>query len=96
MFFFFFLILIPISESMALQLVKSLSVNTGDIRDMGLILRWKITWRQKWQPSPVFLSRESHGWRSLAGYSPHGRKESDLTERLDTHVGAELSPGIWM
>jgi len=25
-----------------------------------------------------------HGWRSLAGYSPWGRKESDMTERLST------------
>ena len=28
----------------------------------------KIPWRSKWQPSPVFLSGESHGQRSLAGY----------------------------
>ena len=28
----------------------------------------KISWRRKWQPTPVFLSRESHGQRSLAGY----------------------------
>ena len=30
----------------------------------------------------VFLPGESHGPRSLAGYSPWGRKESDKTERL--------------
>jgi len=30
----------------------------------------KIPWRRKWQPTPVFLSGESHGQRSLAGYSP--------------------------
>ena len=30
----------------------------------------------------VFLSRESHGQRSLVGYSSWGRKESDTTERL--------------
>ena len=30
----------------------------------------------------VFLPGESHGWRSLVGYSPRGRKESDTTERL--------------
>ena len=35
------------------------------------------------QPTPVFLPRESHGWRSLVGYSPWGRKESDTTERLN-------------
>ena len=31
---------------------------------------------------PVFLPGESHGQRSLAGYSPWGRKESDTTEQL--------------
>ena len=34
----------------------------------------KIPWRRKWQPTPVFLPGESHGQRSLAGYSPWGRK----------------------
>ena len=42
----------------------------------------KIPWRQKWQPTPVFLPGESHGQRSLAGYSPWGCKESDMTEWL--------------
>ena len=37
---------------------------------------------RKWQPIPVLLPGESHGWRSLVGYSPWGRKESDRTERL--------------
>ena len=39
-------------------------------------------WRRKWQPTPVLLPKESHGQRSLAGYSPWGRKESDMTERF--------------
>ena len=34
----------------------------------------KIPWRRQWQPSPVFLLEKSHGQRSLAGYSPCGRK----------------------
>ena len=42
----------------------------------------KIPWRREWQPTPVFLPGESHGQRSLVGYSPWGRKESDTTERL--------------
>ena len=42
-------------------------------------------WRRKCQPTPVFLPGESHGWRSLVGYSPRGRKESDTTERLHFH-----------
>ena len=40
----------------------------------------KIPWRRAWQPTPVFLPGESHGKRSLAIYSPSGRKESDTTE----------------
>ena len=34
----------------------------------------KIPWRRKWQPTPVFLPGESHGKRSLVGYSPQGCK----------------------
>ena len=30
----------------------------------------KISWRRKWQPTPVFLPGESCGQRSLEGYSP--------------------------
>ena len=40
----------------------------------------KIPWRREWQSTPVFLPGESHGQRSLGGYSPQGRKESDMTE----------------
>ena len=43
------------------------------------------TWRRRWQPTPVFLPGESHGRRSLVGYSPRGRKESDTTEQLHFH-----------
>ena len=39
-------------------------------------------WRRKWQPTPVLLPGKSHGRRSLVGYSPWGRKDSDTTERL--------------
>ena len=41
-------------------------------------------WRRKWLPTPVFLPGESHGQRSLAGYSPWGRKQSNTNERLTT------------
>ena len=53
---------------------KESSCNVGD---PGL-----IPWRRDWQPTPVFLPGESHGQRSLAGYSPWSGKESDITERL--------------
>ena len=42
----------------------------------------KISWRRKWQSTPVFLLGKSHRWRSLVGYSPWDRKELDMTEQL--------------
>ena len=57
----------------------------------------KIPWRRKQQPTPVFLPWESHGWRSLVGYSPWGHKELDTTERLQFHFqGISFSsPNSW-
>ena len=40
----------------------------------------KIPSSRKWLPAPVFLPGTSHGQRSLVGYSPWGRKESDTTD----------------
>ena len=40
----------------------------------------KIPWSRKRLPTPVFLPGKFHGQRSLVGYSPWGRKESDMTE----------------
>ena len=42
----------------------------------------KIPWRRGWLPTPVSLSGEFHGQRSLVGYSPRGLKELDMSERL--------------
>ena len=47
----------------------------------------EISWKRKWQAIPVFLPGELHGQRSLASYSPWGRKELDttwVTNTLDT------------
>ena len=41
--------------------------------------------RRHWHPTPVLLPGKSHGWRSLVGCSPWGRKESDATEQLHFH-----------
>ena len=48
----------------------------------------KISQRRLWQPTPVFLPGESHGQRSLAGYSPWGHKELDMTE-LTQHTSMQ-------
>ena len=45
----------------------------------------KIPWRRKWQSIPVFLPGKFHGQRSLAGCSPRGPKESDMTEYEHRH-----------
>ena len=50
----------------------------------------KIPWRRAWQPIPVFLPGESHGQRSLAGFSPWGHKEPDVTERLNNNSNNSL------
>ena len=46
----------------------------------------KIPWRKKWQPTPGFLPGESHGQRSLTGYSPRGHKELDMTKQMNTQA----------
>ena len=63
--------------SLVAQTVKRLSImqETGFNPWVG-----KIPWRRKWQSTPVLLPGKPHGQRSLVGYSPWGRKESDTTE----------------
>ena len=61
--------------------VKNLPTSTGRLKRPGFN-PWikKISWRRAWQPTPVFLPREPDGQRSLAGFSPQGHTESDITE----------------
>ena len=53
----------------------------------------KIHWRRKWQPTPVFLPRESHGQRSLVGFCPWGHKVQRVTEF--PHQGSKSHPLQW-
>ena len=43
----------------------------------------KIPWKRKWHPTLVFMAGKSPGQRSLAGYSPRGHKELDMTEATE-------------
>ena len=59
--------------------VNILPANAGD-------MRWRFNpwvrmtpWKRKWQPTPIFLPGKSHRQRSLADYSPWGRKEFNIT-----------------
>ena len=62
----------------------------------------KIPWSRKWQPTPVFLPGKLHGQRSLAGYSPWGGKEPDMTEQLSARnmhtksLGTGALQGGWV
>ena len=51
---------------------KEAACQTRDTADRGSIL-----WSRQWQPTPVFLPGESHGQRTLGGYSPWGHTEPD-------------------
>ena len=44
---------------------------------------------------PSILAWESHGQRSLAGYSPRGCKEPDVTERQSTHAHQRGTAEAW-
>ena len=55
----------------------------------------KIPWRRKWQPPPVFLPGESHGQRSLAGYSPWDHKSrTRLSDQTTTTTTRQLGKAL--
>ena len=64
---------------MTILVVKNLPAKAGDVRDVGWIPRLGRS-SGGGKPTPVFLPGESHGQKSLAGYSPWGHKELYITE----------------
>ena len=56
----------------------------------------KVPWRRKCQCTPVFLPGKSHGERSLAGYSPRGRKELDMTWWLNNMRSTHSFYQTWL
>ena len=75
-----------------MAVVSNLPAIAGDTRhgfDPGV---GKIPWRRAWQSTPAFLPGESHGQRSLAGYSPRHHTESDAIEGT-YHTGTHLGYG---
>ena len=60
-------------------MVKNLPANAGG---MNLIPGLGRSPEKEWLPTQVFLPEEFHGQRSLEGYNPWSRIESDMTERL--------------
>ena len=68
---------VMLGASEVVLVVKNMPANAGDKRDAGSIPRLG---RSPEEGPLVFLSPESHGQRSLAGYGPQVCKESDITE----------------
>ena len=56
--------------SQVVLVVKNLPATAGHKRHRFDPWVGKIPWRRAWQSTPVFLLGESHGQRSLSGYSP--------------------------
>ena len=54
----------------------------------------RLPWRRKWQPTPVFLPGESHGQRSLVGYTVHGvtKSRTRLSDFTFTFLGQSSVP----
>ena len=68
------------------QMIKNLPAKQETLESRFNPWIEKIPWRRKRQPTPVFLPGKFRGQRSLVGYSPQGRKESDMTEATHTHT----------
>ena len=75
---------------------KESTHNPREEGDVGLIPEAVRSPEEDMATTPVFFPGESHGQRSLKGYSQWGRKESDTTEQLSTHnrKNARLRPKI--
>ena len=62
--------------SLIIQSVKNLpAVQESQVLSLG----WEDPLEKEIAPTPVLLPGKSHGWRSVVGYSPWGRKEPDMT-----------------
>ena len=55
----------------------------------------KFPWRRKWQPTPVFLPGESHGQRSLAGYSSWDLKSQTWLSPIFFYLYSPI-PNVWL
>ena len=68
--------------SLVAQIIKNLpATQEVQVQSLG----WEDPLEKKMATHSSILAGESHGQRSLVGYSPRGCKESDTTERLHFH-----------
>ena len=71
-------------------MVRNLPANSGDASS---IPGWEIPCRKAWQPTPVFLSGESHGQRSLEGYTVRRvtRSRTQLKQFSVLHINSKAN-----
>ena len=67
--------------SLEAQVVKNLPMQETQVQSLSL----EDPWREKRQSISVFFPGKFHGQRSLAGYRPWGRQESDTTGQLNNN-----------
>ena len=83
------------------HLDPSLHISLSGIGVLGSVARpsqvdtlqchYQLDWRRGWRPTPVFLPGESHGQRSLPGYSSQSHTELDTAEALTYNICFSLS-----
>ena len=74
--------------------LSRITIGTGKTKETEVCVR-KIPWRRKWQPTSVLLSENSHGRRSLTGYSPWGcRVRHDWTLLCVARVSVLVKRGV--
>ena len=78
-----------VEESLGAQMVK----NPSAMWETGVCSLGQEDPLEKGMATHSFLPGQSHGQRSLAGYSPRGCKESDTTDR-PTHCPSQDTPSI--
>ena len=71
---------LPSWASQVVLVVEHLPASAGDIETPVWSLGWEDPLEEGMQATPIFLPGESHGQKSLEGYSLWGHKEMDKTE----------------
>ena len=69
-----------------LRFMRYLGWGKVEVCKYGIMQEQVYVGRGQWHPTPVLLPGESHGWRSLVGYSLWGCEGLDRTERLHFHA----------
>ena len=77
---------LPVSGLLQWLSGKESACNAGGAGDVGSVLGGEDPLEEEMATTPVFLPGESHGQSSLAGYSPQGHKEFEMTEATE-HAG---------